>query len=243
MKKGFTLVELSIVLVIIGLLIGGILVAQSMISNARIKNVMREQEQYLIAIRFFDQQFGGLPGDSSRAGTLLGVSGGDDDGGVEWNSSSEVWYAWQQLALSGYIEGSYTGAASGGGAAVGVNFPESEEFKGYGWFLMGAAAWDMQYTNTTEKEGITQLRLSGRYAGPSSTDPYPWTGPLTVDEAYSIDAKFDDGAPGTGEIGVHPTWSTIWGCSSTADANTSVYNLSVDGEICHISFWLPKGIR
>ena len=53
MKKGFTLVELSIVLVIIGLLIGGILVAQSMIHTAKIQNTVRLIQQMDTAVSNF----------------------------------------------------------------------------------------------------------------------------------------------------------------------------------------------
>jgi prepilin-type N-terminal cleavage/methylation domain-containing protein len=63
-KKGFTLVELSIVLVIIGLLIGGILVAQSMIKSAQINAFVRQLQQYDSAVTNFKTKYNNLPGDS-----------------------------------------------------------------------------------------------------------------------------------------------------------------------------------
>ena len=63
MKKGFTLIELSIVLVIIGLLIGGILVAKSMIGSAKINKITQMASQYLIAGRNFKTVYNYWPGD------------------------------------------------------------------------------------------------------------------------------------------------------------------------------------
>ena len=68
-KKGFTLVELSIVLVIIGLLIGGILVAQSLIDSTKMQAFIRQTGQYDSAIALFEDKFGDLPGDNSLFGT------------------------------------------------------------------------------------------------------------------------------------------------------------------------------
>ena len=63
-KKGFTLVELSIVLVIVGLLISGILVGQSMIATARLQSAIRQLQQYDAAVTNFQTQYNQLPGDS-----------------------------------------------------------------------------------------------------------------------------------------------------------------------------------
>ena len=64
MKRGFTLIELSIVLVIIGLLIGGILVAQSMIASVKINRLVSDLYQYEAAINLFKDRFRNYPGDS-----------------------------------------------------------------------------------------------------------------------------------------------------------------------------------
>lgn len=64
MKNGFTLVELSIVLVIIGLLIGGILVGQSLIDSVQINRLVSDLRQYEVAINTFYKKFKKYPGDS-----------------------------------------------------------------------------------------------------------------------------------------------------------------------------------
>jgi len=65
-RKGFTLVELSIVLVIIGLLIGGILVAQSMIDSSKVSSQVSQFQQFDAAVMGFKDRYLYLPGDSPR---------------------------------------------------------------------------------------------------------------------------------------------------------------------------------
>lgn len=72
MRKGFTLVELSIVLVIIGLLIGGILVAQSMIETAKGTRLVKDLQQYTIAINLYIESNHNLPGDSGEPDGHIG---------------------------------------------------------------------------------------------------------------------------------------------------------------------------
>ncbi len=67
MKRGFTLVELSIVLVIIGLIIGGVLTGQQIMQNARITNVVNGIQAFQAQFQTYTQNFGALPGDDSSA--------------------------------------------------------------------------------------------------------------------------------------------------------------------------------
>lgn len=63
MKSGFTLIELSIVLVIIGLIVGGILTGRDLINSAAIRAQITQIERYNAAVRTFQNKYGGLPGD------------------------------------------------------------------------------------------------------------------------------------------------------------------------------------
>ncbi len=113
-SKGFTLVELSIVLVIIGLLIGGILVAQSMISTAKTQQIIRNLQQYEVAINNFRLNYKKYPGDSSNFippgnnDEQLDLGGGGSSSqcnGLLSNSENQQVFA--HLVEAGMITGNY----------------------------------------------------------------------------------------------------------------------------------------
>src|SRR5207247_5841261 len=68
-EMGFTLVEIAIVLVIIGLLLGGILKGQEMITQAKIKNVINDFNGITVAITSYQDRYRALPGDDKNATT------------------------------------------------------------------------------------------------------------------------------------------------------------------------------
>ncbi len=68
-ENGFTLIELSVVLVVIGLIIGGVLTGQQIIQNARITSAINAMQSYQGQIQVYSQNYGALPGDDNKAGT------------------------------------------------------------------------------------------------------------------------------------------------------------------------------
>lgn len=105
MKSGFTLVELSIVLVVIGLLIGGVLVGQSLIESAKISHEVRRLSQYAIAIEQYKQKFKQEAGDSN----LFYPAGNNDKSSFSVSTCPtaawEVLSAWSHLTQSGILTG------------------------------------------------------------------------------------------------------------------------------------------
>ncbi|MUI16532.1 prepilin-type N-terminal cleavage/methylation domain-containing protein [Massilia dura] len=103
---GFTLVEIAIVLVIIGLLLGGVLKGQSLIDNAKVKNVIQQSTSLQAAVNAYQDKFRALPGDDAQATAHVpGTSGnGNGDGQI-----AEYQLAPQHLALGGFITGSFNG--------------------------------------------------------------------------------------------------------------------------------------
>lgn len=107
--RGFTVVELSIVLVIIGLLLGVVLKGQSLIESARQKAVINQSNDLTNAYYAYLNQYGKYPGDDNTALTRWATSGnGDNNGRID---AAEPYRANQHLALAGLIAGTYNGTS------------------------------------------------------------------------------------------------------------------------------------
>ena len=108
-KEGFTLVEIAIVMVIIGLLIGGVLKGQAMIQNAKVKRVVKQTDELRAMIMAFYDKFGVYPGDENKANVPTGDTfNGDGDGLMENNN--ERFDLFNDLAEADLISGNFTGA-------------------------------------------------------------------------------------------------------------------------------------
>jgi len=125
-QSGFTLIEIAIVLVIIGLLLGGILKGQELINSARVKNLSTDFRNVPVFIYGYQDKFKALPGDDSAASTHVsgannastpGAASKRGDGVIDgnWNSTTatdESYLFWQHVRLAGLAPGSTsTGAA------------------------------------------------------------------------------------------------------------------------------------
>src|SRR5208337_3816564 len=115
-KGGFTLVELALVLVIIGLLITGILKGEALIRNAKVKNLVNQKETLTAAFYTYYDRYNYYPGDAPNpAGNNLPVQGHNDNGnGNGQVDAAEEWILFQDLTLAQIINGGYTGAANSG---------------------------------------------------------------------------------------------------------------------------------
>lgn len=119
-QSGFTLIEIAIVLVIIGLLLGGILKGQELINNARVKNLGSDFRNIPVFIYGYQDKFKSLPGDDIAASThLTGATNASTPGGAtnrgnglidgNWDSltqTDESFLFWQHVRLAGLAPGS-----------------------------------------------------------------------------------------------------------------------------------------
>jgi len=117
-QKGFTLVEIAIVLVIVGLLIGGVLKGQEMITNAKLKRIESDNAGIAAAMFSYQDRYTQLPGDDSDASSRFDIysssaDNGDGDGLIVGNwtpaaATDETALFWKHLRASGLIPGGGT---------------------------------------------------------------------------------------------------------------------------------------
>ncbi len=131
-QSGFTLVEIAIVLVIVGLLLGGVLKGQELINSAKAKSYAQDFRTIQTALYGFQDRFKGIPGDLAGAdtkitGATLASSGGTvGNGQIQgvWDSATateESCLAWQHMRLAGFLAGSTTVNCTTGDAYVQIN--------------------------------------------------------------------------------------------------------------------------
>jgi prepilin-type N-terminal cleavage/methylation domain-containing protein len=121
-QSGFTLIEIAIVLVIIGLLLGGILKGQELINSARVKSLATDFRNIPVFIYGYQDKFRALPGDDSAVvahvgGTLATTGSTPGNGTIDgaWDSDTtthESFLFWQHIRLAGLAPGSTNTAAS-----------------------------------------------------------------------------------------------------------------------------------
>ncbi|MCG8381642.1 MAG: prepilin-type N-terminal cleavage/methylation domain-containing protein [Gammaproteobacteria bacterium] len=184
-QSGFTLVEIAIVLVIIGLILGGILKGQELIDSARVRSLSNEMSGIRTAWYAFQDRYNALPGDFVNASTQIdsSLSNGDADGRIE-SEGSETTLIWQHLSVAGFISGNFTG----GTAAVdsldcenGVSSCPANPFNG---------VYKIVYSN----EGADN---SG------DANEFSTGGQIPVNILLQLDLKLDDGLANDGELRSH----------------------------------------
>jgi len=253
-KAGFSLVELSIVLVILGLLTGGILGGQSLIRAAELRGISADFGKYTVALRSFQDRYFQLPGDMTNAGlfwTDFGGScpspynaslprrtcNGDGNGRIGDVDNFEIYRFWQHLTNAGLIEGQYAGVVGttvNGGTNVqfGINVPGSR---------IATAGYTVRYiSQPCGGGGSSYLGLCNGtnviFFG--SIDAHLTRGPvLKPDEAWSIDQKVDDGRPGFGGLQVpSPNSSFQPNCATSNVQATAEYNVQSTTNACGLLF-------
>jgi len=248
-KSAFSLIELSIVLIIIGLLIAGITGGASLIKSATLRAVMTEARNYNTAVNSFYVAYNAYPGDYTvnfASGVATGYIG-DGDGRIEFNSTSggtttataqgkaEGFGAVAMLAYTKMITtetltaGSATSFDAAG--AAGTTIPQSK-VRGTGWifdYLIGTPTAAAGTNDSWANEGQNAVILTSGWAASSPTNSILSLltsatfakGALTAEDAKSVDLKLDDGLPISGKV-------RSFGKSAAADCIASgAYNETV----------------
>lgn len=247
MNRGFSLVELSIVLVILGLLTGGILAGQSLIKGAELRAVSTEYNKFATAGSAFRDKYMALPGDMNNAVSFWGAQhatpstcantasttaltcNGNGNGAIAYvmNVSDENARAWQHMANAGLIEGTYSGIF-----VTADRYSPKSKFGGSNYWQLGTYGPFAGNTTTfaTGDQGNTL------YAADANTYVM-----FKAEEAWNIDTKMDDGKPATGRI-IGSKGDTTNPCTDRANQAVAAadqaanYNLSNSGINCYLNF-------
>lgn len=227
-RQAFTLIELSIVLVIIGLVVGGVLAGQDLIQAATLRAVISQQEQIKTSVNAFVAKYNCVPGDCAKAssfGLASGVAGVPDDGDgdsiigpTDGNLSplmlvtpgNEMILMWAHLHDAGLISNYAPPGAGNYGSSSwpaafqpwGIGFPARIRQCAW-WAGYDAGASNMAWA---EPVGMVHLGNTITLAGPVTRCSFSTCGGaafsecLLPEEAQNIDAKIDDGLPWTGHI-------------------------------------------
>ena len=242
-KTGFTLIELSIVLVIIGLLVGGVLVGRDLIRAAEIKSIGTDLERFEAARMTFRSKYNCVPGDCAEAASLgLGING-NGNGYAEHYATGESWSFWQHLSKAGLISGNYTGqdgpANTGVDAVAGVNVP-SAKIPNVGYSIYTPAPLWSSFSPTLNGYGLSRSVTDTMYmiGGDNPPNNYNTTDAfLSPVEAKSLDDKYDDGIANNGKIRVgagNVNYNSA-GCTSGSAPNYSYTNNNAAR--CNLQYW------
>lgn len=230
-QKGFSLVELAIVMVVIGLLVGGVLKGQELIQIGRVTNLIKQVNAYQVAIRTFDSSYGDLPGDISNpaarvpnCSTAPCTNGGDANGligaehfsahssydtPIETGATAENRTFWLHLMKAGLISGiieNYSGTPN----TAGTDFPAGPYNSGF-----QITRWRNSDSRWHVRRGhhlVLAKRIGVSIANTANTPAYPMI------MAAQFDQKMDDGKPVNGNIEVTSE------CGGSY--NTNVYNIA-----------------
>lgn len=248
-KKAFSLIELSIVLIIIGLLVAGVTGGASLIKNAELRGLMTEARGYQTAVNAFQERFQALPGDYKNVvgGTFTNSTGsagtapvvaGNGNGQIEFingkttatdNNRMESNIAFQQLKNGGFIDAAFTPASSAITTSTtyttvltpGTNIPGSKT-RNAGW-IFDTLGQNLNFVIVTAATASMTTGISDSAAAVA----VPTSVIIPVD-ALSIDTKTDDGIANTGKVRASVATA---GCNSTGTYTTATATAA-----CALSF-------
>ncbi len=251
-NKGFTLIELAIVLVVIGLIAGAIMSGKSLIKSAEIRRAITKMNDVKAAFSIFEWKYEALPGDMPNAtdywaNTSNGNgdrtyrrAGSDNDSFVD----DEGGYLWHHLGLAGVI-GREFNRPNSSGITYTYNTMSPEIFPQT--VIVGQNRIDKEHNRYGTRNNYLQVaQWSGIYVRCAAIDTFG---------ARAIDKKIDDGVASSGDVMAYVA-SPALTCSGAAAgactdhsgagqdyqqaAGSVDYDLSVDNGKCRMAFIVQK---
>ncbi len=227
---GFTLIELSIVLVIIGLIVGGVMVGQNLIFAAEIRKQVKQVQEYTLAYNTFKLKYGCIPGDCINATEFFtSSSNGNGNGKLEislvwsWGVSTELQsdadgnaFDYEQAAFFQHLILANFITTDNSLRTLGYPEPAFPHKQGQGFIAANGfqqrcadAAQVAAYSPifTTQQDdcfALNKWRIGLYFAVGNPDDPWGWKndkyGIFTPVVTYALDLKLDDGKPQTGNF-------------------------------------------
>ncbi len=260
-RTGFTLIEVSIVLVIIGLVVGGIVVGKDLIKAAEIRSLISQVDSFKLATNTFKEKYGQLPGDmhptkSAQFGffTFTGAAAGSpDEGGnnglvysqLEFHCIQECGAFWRHLSDAKLLAGNYGQTLQANTSSFESGVPTGEDGNtpytlskympaakgGFGFF--GAAA--LAYSNISIP-GINKNQNLFWVTPAANAARYSYTEPsLSAIDTFTIDSKIDDGKPNSGKF-IAFSYQAFEGYINWSNGTIDAYGnaLGANSRICTI---------
>lgn len=245
-KKGFSLVELSIVLIIIGLLFVGVSSGAKLIQAAKINKIMTQISTVDSGFLAFFQAYDALPGDFNDATSFWGtteIADGDGDGSIEINPTApvsdakgdEVSNSLLHMQRGEFIEGNYTAQIDQ------AEYAYKTELSAHLIISSQKNSNDNDLTGFPSISNKNTIILAKNVSSSrSATDPGVNSAFLTPRQAYTIDKKYDDSLPKTGRITYRDESSatgnvTESSCTDGSDAYLSSGN-NAEAQGCNLIY-------
>lgn len=219
-RSGFTLIELSIVLVILGLIVGGVLVGRDLIANAALQRTLGDISSYESAVHGFMLKFDALPGDATeeQVGGFEGVPSsryGDGNGSIGLGNgllaNFEYTYAWEHLSKAGLVKGGYGGLLDSA-VCRSISCPQTALNNGTAFWIGSQREWWelLDFLAAGQFQPLDSPLLQSDNIGLSFVSATSIFLPtflhgshrnlLSPAQAHGIDSKVDDGTAGTGRV-------------------------------------------
>lgn len=239
-NKGFSLTELSVVLVIIALLLAAVLKGQTLVEEAKMQAIVSEVAKQKVAIISFYNKYDDYPGDFAEAVLHWGgatTKDGDDDGKIEFVNTLgtpvyEGYRAWQHLAYAKMTDTPYVGTATTSAAVPATDIPASR-LSNSGYFLdYSSSATNYDHATSGAYGFLNKNVMVLGIPVATSASPVLVNGILTPSQAMNIDSKMDDGVPTTGNVrGADGNASTAGDCQAS-----NIYALTLTDKDCIMVF-------
>ncbi len=220
---GFTLVELSIVLVLIGLITGAVVGGQALVRSATIVSVGSELKSFTAAFNTFELQYDAIPGDFDQASDYWSTTSGDGNRLIVWNSESN--FVWEHLRLSEILPRKIK---DGGGE----RYRDSPHMEGA--FYYGVLG-DLYGSGDPRDSYVNAVTLGFRPLGDNGAVNH---GVMTPTELRTLDKKIDDGVGDKGNVTGSDSPPPNEDDTETCAAS-GVYDVANDdSKSCRVIYWL-----